>query len=81
MKIKNLKDIEAFKKVINECEGPVWLESIQGDHYNLKSELSQYIAMVDLIRDKSESLELFAQYPSDQARLGEFIMALEKDAE
>lgn len=45
MKIRNLKDVENFKKVINECEGPVWLESIHGDHYNLKSELSQYVAM------------------------------------
>lgn len=77
MKIRNLKDIENFKKVINECEGPVWLESIHGDHYNLKSELSQYIAMVDLIRDKNEDLELFAQLPADQARLGAFLSTLE----
>lgn len=81
MKMTSLTDIEKFKKVINECEGPVWLESIHGDYYNLKSELSQYIAMVDLLRDKHEDLELFAQYQADKSRLGAFLSELRENQE
>lgn len=80
MKIRSLKDIEAFKKVISECKGPVWLESVYGDNYNLKSELASYIAMADLLRDKNEDLELFAQLPEDEIRLMGFLATL-KDNE
>lgn len=76
MKIKSTKDIEAFKTAIDKCEGEVWLESIYGDKYNLKSSLSQYIAMADLLRDKNENLELFARLPQDQAILMEFLSTL-----
>lgn len=37
MKIKNIKDVETFLKVVNECEGGVTLTSVYGDKYNLKS--------------------------------------------
>lgn len=77
MKIKSMKDIEAFKTAINKCEGEVWLESVYGDKYNLKSALSQYIAMADLLRDKKENLELFARLPQDQAILMEFLSTLD----
>lgn len=77
MKIRNLKDIESFKEAIAKCRGEVWLESIYGDVYNLKSELSQYVAMADLLRDKTENLELFARLPEDQAILMEFLRTLE----
>ena len=42
MKIKNVKDVETFLKVVNECEGEVTLTSVYGDKYNLKSTLTQY---------------------------------------
>jgi hypothetical protein len=37
--------------------------------FNLKSSLSQYIAIGRLIEDAGESLELFAQTREDEARL------------
>lgn len=37
MKIKSLQDINAFKEAISRCKGDVWLESVYGDRYNLKS--------------------------------------------
>lgn len=77
MKIRNLKDINSFKNAIAKCRGEVWLESVYGDKYNLKSELSQYIAMADLLRDKKENLELFARLPEDQAILMDFLRTLE----
>ena len=69
MKINNLRDVEAFKEAIAQCGGDVWLESKYGDKYNLKSALSQYVAMADLLRDKNGDLELFASRPEDQAIL------------
>lgn len=76
MKIKNLQDVENFKEVINKCKGEVWLESVYGDKYNLKSALSQYVAFADLLRDKNGDLELFAQLPSDESLLIEYLSTL-----
>ena len=42
MKIKNLKDVETFLNVVNECKGDVTLTSQYGDKFNLKSALTQY---------------------------------------
>ena len=76
MKITSLQDVENFKKVINQCKGEVWLESIYGDKYNLKSALSQYVAFADLLRDKNGELELFAQLPEDESILIEYLSTL-----
>lgn len=76
MKIRTLEDVEAFKKVINECKGEVWLESVYGDKYNLKSALTQYVAIADLMRDNKGELELFAQLPEDESKLINFFSSL-----
>lgn len=73
MIVNNIEDIKEFKKVIDSCEGDVYLKSVYGDCYNLKSELSQYIALADLVRDKKGNLELFANKASDEAKLMEFL--------
>lgn len=72
MKIESLADVEEFKAVINACKGEVWLESVYGDKYNLKSALTQYVAIADLMRDNKGELELFAKLPEDESRLMEF---------
>lgn len=77
MKVKNLNDVASFNEAISRCKGDVWLESIYGDRYNLKSDLSRYIAMADLLRDKDGELELFARLPEDQGILMEFLRGLE----
>lgn len=59
MKIKNVKDVETFLKVVNECEGEVTLTSVYGDKYNLKSTLTQYVAIAALIGEHGEDLELW----------------------
>ena len=77
MKLKNINDVNAFTKVIDECVGDVWLESIYGDKYQLKSKLSQYVAIGALLKDENESLELFASTQEDRMRLVAFISTLE----
>ena len=73
MIVQNLEDIMAFKKVIDSCEGGVYLKSIYGDVYNLKSALTQYVALADLVRDTKGELELFADKSEDEAKLLEFL--------
>lgn len=72
MNIKTGKNIKAFLAVANECEGHVWLESPWGDKYNLKSELSQYVAAYKLIEEKGEYLELYCQLSADEERFLKF---------
>lgn len=45
MKIKKIKNIESFLDVVNSCNGDVYLDTADGDHLNLKSKLTQYIAL------------------------------------
>ena len=69
MKLTNIKDVQKFIETVNACEHEVYLKSVEGDVFNLKSSLSQYIAIGRLIEDAGESLELFAQTREDEARL------------
>ena len=69
MKLNNIKDVQKFIETVNACENDVYLKSVEGDVFNLKSSLSQYIAIGRLIEDASESLELFAQTREDEAIL------------
>lgn len=76
MKIKTLNDVEAFKAAIAKCTGDVYLKSVYGDVYNLKSALTQYVAIAELIRDQNGDLELFASNREDEAILMDFIVEL-----
>ena len=68
MKIKNVKDVETFLKVVNECKGEVTLTSIYGDKYNLKSTLTQYVAVAALVGEHGEDLELWCTDKDDERR-------------
>lgn len=72
MNIKTAKNIKAFLKVADECEGHVWLESPWGDKINLRSEVSQYVAAYKLIEEKGEYLELYCQLSVDEERFLKF---------
>lgn len=70
MKIKNLKDIETFLNVVNECKGDVTLTSQYGDKFNLKSALTQYVAIGDELElwcsdkeDETKFLKMFDENP------------------
>lgn len=77
MKIRDMKSVNALKAAIDQCSGYVWLESIYGDHYDLKSEVSQFIGMAALLHDDNEVLELFASQPEDRAILRGFLRELD----
>lgn len=51
MKIQNVKDIDKFFNVVDSCEGKVELVTNEGDRLNLKSKLSQYVALAKVFSD------------------------------
>lgn len=79
MKLKNIKEVEQFRKVVHECEGDVYLKSQEGDVFNLKSALSEYIALGQLLGEQGDNLELFADKREDEAKLISFLAELDKE--
>ena len=69
MKIKNIKDVNTFLNVGNECIGDVTLTSAYGDKFNLKSQLSQYVAVAALLGEHGEDLELWCSDKADEAKM------------
>ena len=74
MKVKNVKDVEKLFKVIDECKGRVELVTNEGDRLNLKSKLTQYVALASVFADKTiGEMELIAHEPDDVQRLVMFM--------
>ena len=69
MKLSNMTDVQKFTAAVNACQGDVYLKSVEGDVFNLKSSLSQYIAIGRLIEESGDNLELFAQTREDELLL------------
>ena len=69
MRLRSEADVQEFLKVVESCEGGVYLHSPQGDIFKLKSSLSRYIAVGQLIEEQGDDLELFADRREDRARL------------
>lgn len=75
MKVQNIKDIDKFFKVIDNCAGKVELVTGEGDRLNLKSKLSQYVSMANIFSDGTISeLEIIAYEPEDIGKLVNFMM-------
>ncbi|HHU70880.1 MAG TPA: polya polymerase [Clostridiales bacterium] len=74
MKIMNITDVNGFFKVIDECVGKVELVTGEGDRLNLKSKLSQYVALANVFSDgKIDELEIVAYEKEDIKRLIDFM--------
>ena len=69
MKLSNITDVQKFTAAVHACEGDVYLKSVEGDVFNLKSSLSQYIAIGRLLEESGDNLELFAQTREDELLL------------
>ena len=76
MKLTNITDVQKFLAAVNACENDVYLKSLEGDVFNLKSSLSQYIAIGRLLEESGDTLELFAQTREDEARLMAMLVEL-----
>lgn len=76
MKMYHIEDPEKFLESVNQCKGNVELVSEQGDHLNLKSELTKYIAISKLFSDNTfiNQMELVASDPDDIKFLLQYMM-------
>ena len=50
----------------------MWLESPEGDRYNLRSTLNSYIAFGELLKERGDYLELFCSDKDDERRFFKF---------
>ncbi len=75
MKIMNITDIDKFFGVIDQCEGKVELVTKNGDIYNLKSKLSQFVSLTKVyFRGAIPVVELITHDPSDVSRIMRYMM-------
>lgn len=72
MKLKNVSSVQDFMMTLSKTNGRVWLESADGDKFNLKSSLSCYVALGRLISEKGSELELFCSEPDDERLFYDF---------
>jgi len=75
MKVKNIKNIDEFFKVVDSCEGKVELVTNEGDRLNLKSKLCQYVSLANVFSGGLISeIEIIAYEQGDINKLVDFMI-------
>lgn len=75
MTVTNITNIEKFFETINKCEGKVELITEQGDRFNLKSTLSQYVSFVRVFSNCTvPSVQLVIANQEDTQKLMRYMM-------
>ena len=72
MRIKKINQVNEFLRAVEKCKHDVWLTSPYGDKYNLKSGLSQYIAIAALLGNHGDELELWCSSKDDEQYFFDF---------
>lgn len=74
MKVMNITNVNGLFKVIDSCTGKVELVTNEGDRLNLKSKLSQYVALANVFTEGMiDEIELIAYDPEDIKKLLAFM--------
>lgn len=71
MKLNKINEVTEFLNAVNKCKGNVYLTSQFGDKYNLKSTLTQYIAIAALLNTDND-LELWCDDVNDETHFVTF---------
>jgi hypothetical protein len=76
MKVHNIKDVNAFFKMVDSCEGKIELVTGEGDCLNLKSKLSQYVSLANIFShgENIPELEIVAHEQADVEKIIDFMM-------
>lgn len=69
MKISNIQDVKELLSVVDSCSGDVYLTSPYGDKFNLKSKLSQYVAVGALLGNHGDELEIWCENKDDESKV------------
>lgn len=75
MKLKKIKDTDAFFQLVNKCSGNIELISREGDCINLKSTLAQVLCLTNVLSNEKllSELELIVKDPEDEAAIRAFL--------
>lgn len=66
-------NVPEFLKILDECEGNVYLVTREGDHLNLKSKLCQLVGLTQLIEGgKIAEAFIVCENPDDESKLFRF---------
>jgi len=75
--LKNVNNINDFWSSVDKCEGPVLLIKNDGSEtLNLKSTLSRYIAVGELLKEHGDEYELFCVNREDESIMLNFFAKL-----
>ena len=75
MRVENIKDIDKFFSVVNSCKGRVELVTGEGDRLNLKSKLTQYVALANIFSNgEIPQMEIIASEKEDVDKLLNFMI-------
>ena len=76
MKFRHISDIDGFFNAVGQCKGRVELVTDEGDRLNLKSKLTQYLAMAKVFSQGNAipEMDIIASEKEDMERLLEFVM-------
>lgn len=75
MTVTSITNVEKFFETINKCEGKVELITEQGDRFNLKSTLSQYVTLVRFFSNCTvPSIQLVVSNHADTQKLIGFMV-------
>lgn len=79
MMLKDARDIKLLVSTIKKCKSDVILRSVDGsEEFNLKSTLSQYLAIGKLCAEHGDEYEVFCMNSEDEPLLFEFFTKLKK---
>ena len=68
--LKNIHDLEAFRQANKQCKDDVILRSVDGkEEFNLKSKLSEFIALGKLADMHGDEYEIYCMNHNDEAIL------------
>lgn len=75
MKITNIRNVDKFFEIVDNCKGKVELVTGEGDRLNLKSKLCQYVSLANIFSNgEIPELESIAHEPEDVSRLVAFMV-------
>ena len=72
MRLTKIKEVNDFLEIVNHCRGEVILTSSYGDKYNLKSLLTQYVAIAALLGEHGDERGLWCTGRNEEAEFLKF---------
>ena len=72
MRLRNINDVNDFLRIVDECVDAVYLVGVYGDKLSIKSSMSRYVAVCELLSEHGDELMLCCDNKEDEARFVDF---------